>query len=272
MTPSEHVSHDLALLKPRDIFRALERLRAHRPRVHCITNAVAQELTANVLLALGAIPSMTIAPEEVESFARSADALLINLGTLDDVRRQSIPLALAGAKGARRPVILDPVFVDRSPVRLAYARDLLGWDHLRPDLIKVNGAELAALGDLQAHSRAGDYALAVTGDPDLVMSGERQLGLANGTALLSRVTATGCAVGAVMGAFAAVLDDPLIAAGTALSVFNIAAEQAATVAQGPGSLMPALLDRLHGLSADEISTHLRLVPQPSATTNSGEPS
>ena len=40
----------------------LERVRRTAPRVHCITNAVAQHFTANVLLALGAVPSMTIAP------------------------------------------------------------------------------------------------------------------------------------------------------------------------------------------------------------------
>ena len=31
----------------------LERLRERRPRVHCITNAVAQAFTANMLLAVG---------------------------------------------------------------------------------------------------------------------------------------------------------------------------------------------------------------------------
>ena len=36
------------------------RLRARRPRVHCITNSVAQTFTANVLLAVGCVPSMTI--------------------------------------------------------------------------------------------------------------------------------------------------------------------------------------------------------------------
>ena len=43
-----------------------ERLRARAPRVHCITNAVAQAFTANVLLAAGAVPSMTIAVNEPE--------------------------------------------------------------------------------------------------------------------------------------------------------------------------------------------------------------
>src|SRR6266540_545291 len=43
----------------------LARLRERRPRVHCITNAVAQAFTANVLLAAGAVPSMTIALADV---------------------------------------------------------------------------------------------------------------------------------------------------------------------------------------------------------------
>ena len=65
----------------------LERVRAKRPRVHCITNAVAQTYTANVLLAAGAVPSMTIAPKEVTAFAQRADAVLVNLGSFDTERQ-----------------------------------------------------------------------------------------------------------------------------------------------------------------------------------------
>ena len=39
------------------------RLRETAPRVHCITNSVAQNFTANMLLAAGAIPSMTTTPD-----------------------------------------------------------------------------------------------------------------------------------------------------------------------------------------------------------------
>ena len=41
----------------------LARLRTCGPRVHCITNAVAQNFTANVLLAAGCVPSMTLSAE-----------------------------------------------------------------------------------------------------------------------------------------------------------------------------------------------------------------
>ena len=71
----------------------LARIRAQRPRVHCITNSVAQNFTANMLLAAGAVPSMTLAVEEIADFVAGADALLVNLGTLDPERRAAIDLA-----------------------------------------------------------------------------------------------------------------------------------------------------------------------------------
>jgi hypothetical protein len=100
----------------------LARLRQERLRVHAITNAAAQAFTANLLLAAGAIPSLTVAPDEVADFTRSAGALLVNLGTLDADRRAAIPRAIAAARASGIPWVLDPVFVDASPPRLALAR------------------------------------------------------------------------------------------------------------------------------------------------------
>src|SRR5687767_8497952 len=82
---------------------ALDRLRQRGPRVHCITNAVAQAFTANVLLAVGAVPSMTIAPEEVPDFTARAGALLVNLGTLDPIRRSAAAAGIEVAKDEGLP-------------------------------------------------------------------------------------------------------------------------------------------------------------------------
>src|ERR1700752_5114626 len=75
----------------------LARLRAKSPRVHCITNAVAQTFTANVLLAAGAVPSMTLSADEIGAFVARADALLVNLGTFDAERRDATAAALVVA-------------------------------------------------------------------------------------------------------------------------------------------------------------------------------
>src|SRR3954463_6498445 len=90
----------------------LARLRVRGPRVHCITNSVAQTFTANTLLAAGAIPSMTLSAAEIGSFVARADAVLVNLGTFDAERRAAATAALEVAGEGRVPWVLDPVFVD----------------------------------------------------------------------------------------------------------------------------------------------------------------
>lgn len=244
-------------LSPETVFERLERVRQTAPRVHAITNAVAQNFTANVLLALGAVPSMTLAPEEVAGFAASAGALLVNLGTLDDTRRQSIPLAIDAARKAGRPVCIDPVFVDRSPLRCAYARDLMA---LKPDLVRLNAAEMEALfpdrGKVDDLIASGTV-IAVTGGEDKIESRGEDYRLQNGHPLMSRVTATGCAGGAVLAAFTCVEDDIALAAACGLSVFNIAGEIAAERAGGPGSFVPELLDALYGLGLCDIELRLK---------------
>ncbi|EEE42902.1 hydroxyethylthiazole kinase [Roseibium alexandrii] len=245
-------------LSPETVFSLLERVRSKRPRVHAITNTVAQGFTANVLLALGAVPSMTIAPEEVQSFAASADALLINLGTLDNSRRLTIPIAIDAAKEAGRPVAIDPVFADRSPQRCAYAKELL---QTRPSLVRANETEMAALFDTRADVDAlisEGTVFAVTGEEDQIEGRGDDYRLRNGHPLLARVTATGCAGGAVLAAFASVEPDTALAAASGLSVFNIAGEIAASRSGGPGSLVAELLDTLYSLTARDIESRLQM--------------
>ena len=82
----------------------LERLRERRPRVHCITNAVAQNFTANMLLAAGAMPSMTIAPEEVgPSWRAPTRCWSISAPSTPNGRRQRC-IAIAEARKAAGPL------------------------------------------------------------------------------------------------------------------------------------------------------------------------
>src|SRR6476620_11503388 len=147
-----------------------ERIRARRPRVHCITNAVAQNFTANMLLAAGAVPSMTIAQKEVRAFAARADALLINLGTFDPERQKASLAAIGVANKAGIPWVLDPVFIDRSPPRAAFARKLVA---LKPRALRLNLAEFGALAGgktdqsaLARFAKARRTVVGVTGERD----------------------------------------------------------------------------------------------------------
>src|SRR5262245_4114325 len=125
----------------------LARLREQNPRVHCITNAVAQVITANTLLAVGAVPSMTISQEEIGAFAKRANAVLVNLGTFDAERRAASDILIGVAQSARLPWVLDPVFIDRSPTRSVYAKALLAR---KPAAIRLNRNEFFELFGLGA--------------------------------------------------------------------------------------------------------------------------
>jgi hydroxyethylthiazole kinase len=239
----------------------LARIRERAPRVHCITNSVAQQYTANMLLAAGAVPSMTLSPEEIGVFVAGADALLVNLGTFDDERRSAIEVALAAGRERRLPWVLDPVFIERSGARAAFARDLLG---LVPSVVRLNRAEFAALAGRDAAGDApGEFAqaqatiVALTGDVDLITDGERRIAIANGHPLMGVVTAMGCAGSALLCAALAVEADAWLATVAALAAFGVAGEVAAQTAHGPGSFAGAIIDALYRLDRATLRARVK---------------
>jgi hydroxyethylthiazole kinase len=236
----------------------LSRLRAKPPRVHCITNSVAQNFTANVLLAVGAQPSMTISPEEIGHFAGGADALLVNLGTFDRERAEAIDIAVASATAAKRPWVLDPVLIDRSPPRAALARELL---KRKPAALRLNAAEFAALagGQTPAEFAAANSAVvALSGATDIVAGDDRQASLANGHPLMARITAMGCAGSALVAACLAVESDAWLAAVTGMLILGVAGEIAGEASEGPGSLAVSILDALYRLEPGVLAARAKV--------------
>lgn len=243
----------------------LGRLRARAPRVHCITNTVAQNFTANTLLAAGAIPSMTLSGEEIGAFVQGSDALLVNLGTFDRERREATAIAVEAASRRGLPWVLDPVFVDRAPQRAAYARDLI---FLKPSSVRLNHAEFAALAGgpsspdaVAAFARGRGFAIGLSGKTDLVADGARAAAIANGHPLMAKVTAMGCAVSSLVAACLAVEEDAFLATAAALTMAGVAGEQAAATAQGPGSFAVAILDAIHNLDETTIGARARISSQ-----------
>jgi len=240
-------------------------IRKRKPRIHCITNDAAQSFTADTLLAVGAEPSLTLARTEVPDFVGSADALLINLGTLDDSRLGAIPVAVAFAVQNDKPWVLDPVFVHRSPGRRDYAAALLAE---KPSAVRCNQLEAAALagggnGAEPGRLLADRFATlaAVTGETDVVYGEAGEVEIANGHALMSQLTAIGCAGSALLAACLAVEEDVTAASVAALVAWAVAGEVAGGAAKGPGSFRPALIDAIHNLKAPMIKrrakAHLR---------------
>ncbi|MXQ10846.1 hydroxyethylthiazole kinase [Microvirga makkahensis] len=257
-TASGPDAHDLPALAG----LLLDRLRSERIRVHAITNSVAQAFTANLLLAAGGIPSLTVAPNEVPFFTQRSDALLVNLGTLDGERREAISLGIAAARDHGKPWVLDPVFVEASPSRLEFARSCLSR---APRILRCNAGEFRALAEcdagppaLQAFARSHGTVIALTGEIDWITDGARIVRIHNGHSLMAHVTAIGCAGTALIAAFSALHDNALEAAAAAVLVTGVAGDIAGADAKGPGSFQPAFLDAVFNLDTASLAAQGRV--------------
>ena len=257
--------------------QALGRLRKSKPLVHQITNYVVMNETANATLALGALPVMAHAREEVEEMVRLAGALVLNIGTLSPPWVEAMLLAGRAANDAGVPVVLDPVGAGATRYRTDTARQLL--DEVRVSVLRGNAGEVATLvgvaaevrgvesagagagGDELARTAARELGLvaSVTGAVDHVSDGDKVVGVANGHPLLATVTGTGCISSALTGCFLAVESDvPLDAAVHALVALGVAGEDAADGAPGPGTFHARLYDALAALDPATLDERARI--------------
>lgn len=254
----------------------LETIRSQKPLIHNITNFVVMNFTANTLLAMGASPVMAHAENEVADMAAFAGALVLNIGTLSDSWVDSMVKAGQVATQLNIPIILDPVGSGATPLRTQAAKRII--EETRVSVIRGNASEILSLRHDSSQTKGVDTlhsveeaeetakilavelntTLAITGPIDLVTNGDRVLKIANGHALMPYVTGTGCAATATIGAFAAVDDDMMTAAATALAFFGLAGEKAAMTGKAPGSFMVALQDALYTLSPEDLRSGARI--------------
>ncbi|KAK6929653.1 Hydroxyethylthiazole kinase [Dillenia turbinata] len=245
----------------------LTELRVQSPLIQCITNYVSMDLMANTLLAAGASPAMVHTLEELSDFTPHIHALCVNVGTLSPDWVPSMKLAAQLASQLGKPWVLDPVAAGATEFRIRVCLELVG---LKPTVIRGNASEILALskasvarsskGVDSSHestdaveaavslAQASGSIVAVSGAVDIVTDGNRVVGAHNGVPMLQKITATGCAVTALIAAFVAVDPSHAFEATTsALSLFGVAAELGMDMAKGPASLRMHLIDSLYAL-------------------------
>ncbi|HJJ92590.1 MAG TPA: hydroxyethylthiazole kinase [Methanocorpusculum sp.] len=250
--------------------KILEFIRTTSPLVHQITNYVTVNDCANITLCTGAAPVMSHAPEDVIDMTKNASSLVLNIGTLDP--KQIEGMFVAGRIAAERniPIILDPVGAGATPYRTKTALMLI--EELPISIIKGNAGEIGTLAGTSACVRGVDSCgilgdkktiiqdlaaelkctIVMSGEEDLISNGYRVAGVHNGTALMGRLTGTGCMASAVIGAFAAVASDKMDGCIAAMASLGIAAEEASKRATGPGTFKPAFLDAVSALTPEQI--------------------
>ncbi len=202
----------------------------------------------------------------------------INIGTPSPDGVAGMEAAVAAARLRKTPWVLDPVAVGATRYRDAEVARLLPYG---PAVVRGNASEIMAMAGQRGIATKGvdstqpstaaraaairladtlGCTVAVTGGLDIVTDGCRVLSLGNGHPLMTRVTAMGCALSALVAAFLAVSDDPWLAASAAIAYFGICGELAAEAAQGPASLRTGLIDCLYSLDEATFGQRLKVVP------------
>jgi len=248
--------------------QSLSRIMEARPLIHHITNPVVANDVANLTLAFGALPVMAEAPEEVAEITTVAQALVLNLGMLSAAKVETMLIAGRVAAAHGIPIVLDPVGAGATAFRTTSALRLLA--ELPITALRGNRGEIGALlgagvmrgveavGTEEPHAIATAAAarfgvvVAVTGVIDVVVGNGQQFEVRNGDPLLPRVTGTGCMASAAVGILLTAGDDAAVQTALALGMYGLAAERAATPADGgerpgPGTFRARLLDEVAAL-------------------------
>lgn len=263
---------------------SLSAIREKKPLVHSITNFVVMNETANATLCIGALPIMAHAKEEVEEMVGIANALVLNIGTLEPDWIDAMELAGKAANTKGIPVILDPVGAGATRLRTDSSKRLL--DNVKISIVRGNAGEIAALAGIASEVKgvesisasapteqiAAQFAslygctVAITGVVDVVSDGKNCAKISNGHQLLAKVVGTGCMSNVIVAAFAAVNENLFSAAIGALTTYGIAGELAAVESGNkPGTFHVELYNALDRISLGDIKARARIALVQSAS-------
>lgn len=253
-----------------DAAEVLERVRRDKPLVHHLTNFVTIYDCANIVKVFGASPVMAHAREEVADMSKIASSLVLNIGTLTTEFVEAMLLAGISANEKKIPVVLDVCGAGATRFRDDKCQEIL--DAVEVSIIKGNSSEVARIAgedvltrgvdaaDIEANLLGVAHSLArergctvvITGKDDIVADMKRAIWVHNGHPMMANVVGTGCMATSVIGAFAAVETDHVVASVSGLICYEVAAEIAALVAAGPGSFKENLYDAVYNLDSETI--------------------
>lgn len=251
------------------VWKQIERVRQTCPLVLNLTNYVVMNSSANALLSLGASPIMSLCEHETLEMVSLCNSVVVNIGTIEQLSLKAMLEAVKSANALNKPVVLDPVGVGATSYRKESVERLLSsgkFDYIRGNASEImflagmsvgskgvdsTQSSLKSKSSAEALSKSLDSVVCVSGEVDLVVSGDRTAYLRNGSPMLEKVTGMGCTSTAILGAFSAVCDDRFEAGVAASSFMGVCGEIAASKSIGPGSLQVTILDTFYTLSKEQ---------------------
>lgn len=257
----------------------LNNIRSKGPLVWNFSNFVSMDIAANALLAIGASPAMAHAKEEANDFSQICKAingaLTINIGTFDPYWQECAKEAAKQASQNEVPWVLDPVGAGASKFRNQNVEELMKF---KPTILRGNGSEIMAVAGIAGGGKGVDSTsssnealdaaksiatmnniiVAVTGETDYVTDGKKTYSISGGHEMMTKVTATGCALTCLIGAAIAVGEDKLLSTAAMIGIYGLAGEMASKVAKGPGSLRMHLIDNLSNLNSKQVMENVNI--------------
>ncbi|MFM2486921.1 hydroxyethylthiazole kinase [Celerinatantimonas yamalensis] len=260
-----------------DLIENIRQVREHNPLIINLTNDVVTNVSANMLLACGASPIMAHSRRELDELIAQAQAVVINIGTLDEIRVARMQMAIDAANRYQKLVVLDPVGCGASQYRTQTAQHFVECtDHL---VIRANASELLALADRPRQGQGVDSGddstaaiaaakflqqqwphkplleISISGACDQLILRDQHYQITNGHPMMTHITGTGCSLSALTAAYRSTHPAGLL---TSAAVMSIAGEIAASQVQGPAALQQLLIDTIYQLSAEQMHQHLNL--------------
>ncbi|HZK71711.1 MAG TPA: hydroxyethylthiazole kinase [Clostridia bacterium] len=232
--------------------KVLERVNKNSPLLHCITNYVTVNDCANIILACGASPIMADDISEVEEITSICNALVINIGTLNE--RTVSAMVKAGMKANKlgHPVILDPVGAGASKLRTETISRLI--NKVKFSVIRGNISEIktvyqgsgttkgvdADIKDIvnednisgvitfaKSLSERTGAVIVITGAIDIVTDCNNSYLIRNGHPMMAKITGSGCMLTTVIGSFCGANSDNILdATAAAVCAMGICGELA----------------------------------------------
>lgn len=270
----------------------LEEVREKNPLTHCITNFVTVNDCANAVLAIGASPIMAEDIDEVEEIVNIANALVVNIGTLNRPQIESMKVSSAQANKTNTPITLDPVGVGVSKLRNETTIDLI--KNYNPAVIRGNITEIKSISQLfnlidetntakgvdacdddaitQNNLKANgeiirktaeklNTVILASGPIDILSDGKTTIAIYGGDEMMPLITGSGCMLSAIVGGCVGATT-PFEGSLLAILAMNKAGEKARAKVDesnsGTGSFRTFLIDALYNTDAEELKSESKI--------------
>ncbi len=253
----------------------LKKVKTANPMILNIANSVTQSDVANGISAIGGSPLMTNYDKEIASITKMANAVCVNIGTLNQEQNKLSLELLKQAKKYSKPSVLDPVGIGAVPERLSFIKELCEKE--TPDIIRGNAGEIASLVDISWSAKGIDSidedktdsideiakncaekyqcVVVVTGATDTIATSDKISHISNGSNMFTVRVGTGDMLSSIIAVFAAVSDGNYYeAAKMACLVFSLSGElvMKETPNVGPSAFSSRLLDQLYTVNVEDI--------------------